>query len=216
MEQFELIRRDRRQQNLSIRELAKKHKMHRRAVRQALDSAEPPARKTPERRAPAMDPWADIVRCWLEADLKMPVKQRHTAQRVWQRLVDECGAKISSSTVRAFVAVVRAEQSANVARIPIVQTHELGAEAEVDFGEFFAIVDGVEMKLQLFAMRLSASGKAFHRAFVTCAQEAFLEGHARAFEYFGGVPGRIRYDNLKPAVTRVLMGRERLVARSPS
>ena len=49
-------------------------------------------------------------------------------------------------------------------------------------------------------MRLSHSGKAFHVAFATQAQEAFLEGHVLAFEYFGGVPGRIRYDNLKPAV----------------
>jgi len=210
VEQFELIRRDRRQQNLSIRELAKKHKVHRRAVRQALESAEPPMRKIPARRAPAMDPWADIVQSWLETDQSVPVKQRHTARRVWQRLVDEHRAKISESTVRAFVALVRAELDGNVAQVPIVQNHEPGAEAEVDFGEFIAIVDGVEMKLQLFAMRLSASGKAFHKAFVTCAQEAFLEAHARAFEYFGGVPDRIRYDNLKPAVTKVLMGRERL------
>ena len=58
-------------------------------------------------------------------------------------------------------------------------------------------------------MRLSHSGKAFHVAFATQAQEAFLEGHVLAFEYFGGVPGRIRYDNLKPAVVRVLKGRDR-------
>lgn len=58
-------------------------------------------------------------------------------------------------------------------------------------------------------MRLSHSGKAFHVAFATQAQEAFLEGHVLAFEYFGGVPGRIRYDNLKPAVIRVLKGRDR-------
>lgn len=45
-------------------------------------------------------------------------------------------------------------------------------------------------------------------AFATQAQEAFLEGHVLAFEYFSAVPGRIRYDNLKPAVTRVLKGRD--------
>jgi hypothetical protein len=61
----------------------------------------------------------------------------------------------------------------------------------------------------MFVMRLSHSGRAFHVAFTTQAQEAFLEGHVLAFAYFGGVPGRIRYDNLKPAVTRVLKGRDR-------
>ena len=84
-----------------------------------------------------------------------------------------------------------------------------GAEAEVDFGEFYATIAGLVVKCWMFVMRLSHSGKAFHVAFATQAQEAFLEGHVLAFEYFGGVPGRIRYDNLKPAVIRVLKGRDR-------
>ena len=62
----------------------------------------------------------------------------------------------------------------------------------------------------MFVMRLSHSGRAFHMAFGNQAQESFLEGHVRAFEHFGGVPGRIRYDNLKPAVVRVLRGRDRI------
>ena len=61
----------------------------------------------------------------------------------------------------------------------------------------------------MFVMRLSASGKAFHRIYANEAQEVFIDGHVRAFEHFGGVPGRIRYDNLKPAVVRVLKGRDR-------
>ena len=64
-------------------------------------------------------------------------------------------------------------------------------------------------KLLLFVMRLSCSGRAFHVAFATQAQEAFPEGHVLAFECFGAVPGRVRYDNLGPAVVRVLRGRDR-------
>ena len=60
-------------------------------------------------------------------------------------------------------------------------------------------------------MRLSHSGRGFALAFAHQAQEAFFEGHVRAFAHFGGVPaGRIRYDNLKPAVTRILLGRDRV------
>lgn len=60
-------------------------------------------------------------------------------------------------------------------------------------------------------MRLSFSGRAVHIAYANQAQESFLDGHVRAFERFGGVPTKmIRYDNLKPAVIRVAMGRERL------
>ena len=62
----------------------------------------------------------------------------------------------------------------------------------------------------LFVMRLSHSGRAFHVAFATQAQEAFLEGHVLALQHFGAVPGRIRYDNLKPAVIRVCKGRDRV------
>ena len=93
--------------------------------------------------------------------------------------------------------------------VSIPQTHLAGAEAEVDFGEFYSTIAGLVVKCWMFVMRLSHSGKAFHIAFATQAQEAFLEGHVLAFEYFGGVPGRIRYDNLKPAVIRVLKGRDR-------
>ncbi len=58
-------------------------------------------------------------------------------------------------------------------------------------------------------MRLSASGRGFCRANLNEAQEVFLDGHVRAFAHFGGVPGRIRYDNLKAAVVKVLKGRDR-------
>ena len=79
----------------------------------------------------------------------------------------------------------------------------------MDFGEFHAVIAGVLLKLWMFVMRLSCSGRAFHVAFATQAQEAFLEGHVLALEYYGAVPGRVRYDNLKPAVVRVLRGRDR-------
>ncbi len=79
----------------------------------------------------------------------------------------------------------------------------------MDFGEFHAMVAGALLKLWMFVMRLSCSGRAFHVAFTTQAQEAFLEGHVLAFGYFGAAPGRVRYDNLKPAVVRVLRGRDR-------
>ena len=62
----------------------------------------------------------------------------------------------------------------------------------------------------MFVMRLSASGKAFRRAYLHEAQEVFFDGHVRAFDTFGGVPKRIRYDNLTPAVVKVLRGRDRV------
>jgi transposase len=130
---------------------------------------------------------------------------------VWQRLRDERGAVVAESTVRAFVAQVKAELARDVTRVTVPQEHAPGEEAEVDFGEFGVVVAGVGVRLWLFVMRLSWSGRGFATAFSHQAQEAFFEGHVRAFAHFGGVPaGRIRYDNLKPAVTRILLGRDRV------
>lgn len=210
VELFEAIRRDRRIEELSIRELADRHGVHRRTVRQALASAMPPPRKAYARRSrPAMDPWVEVIDSWLLGDREVPRKQRHTARRVWQRLVAEHGASVAEVTVSRYVARRRVELGLDRAEVMVPQIHEPGAEAEVDFGEFYATIAGVWIKVWMFVMRLSHSGKAFHVAFGTQAQEAFLEGHVLAVEHFGAVPARIRYDNLKPAVIRVLRGRDR-------
>ena len=132
MEQYEAIRRDHRMENLSVRQLAKKHKVHRRTVREALAAPNPPKFKIAKRGAPVLDPWRATIKEWLSADLRIPIKQRHTARWVWQRLVDEHGAVISESTVRIYVAQLRAEMSLNVAHVPIVQDHAPGDEAEAD------------------------------------------------------------------------------------
>ena len=209
VELFEQIRRDRRLDELSIRELADRHGVHRRTVRQALAAAVPPPRRVyPVRPRPAIDPWVSVIDAWLVEDKDAPRKQRHTARRIWQRLVAEHQATCSEVTVSRYVARRRVELGLLNHEVSIPQTHLAGAEAEVDFGEFYATIAGLVVKCWMFVMRLSHSGKSFHVAFATQAQEAFLEGHVLAFEYFGG-PGRIRYDNLKPAVVRVLKGRDR-------
>jgi transposase len=210
VELFEGIRRDRRVEGLSIRELAERHRVHRRTVRQALASAMPPPRKEyPPRPHPAIDSYAELIDAWLLADREVPKKQRHTARRVWQRLVAEHGATCSEVTVSRYVARRRRELGLITVEVAVPQTHPPGAEAEVDFGEFWFQIAGVLVKCWMFVMRLSCSGRAFHAAFTTQGQEAFLQGHVLAFAHFGGVPARIRYDNLKPAVVRVLKGRNR-------
>ena len=216
MELFAAIRRDARVEELSIRELAKRHGVHRRTVRQALASAMPPARKTPTRSSPRLDPFKDAIDDMLRADLDAPRKQRHTATRILARLIDEHAATgLSYSTVRDYVRVRRAQidleggrRVEEAAFVP--QIHEPGEEAEVDFGEVWVVINGVKTKCQMFIYRLSYSGKAIHRVYPTCAQEAFLEGHIDAFETLGGIPTRhIRYDNLTSAVLAVLHGGDR-------
>lgn len=187
VELFAAIRRDARVEELSIRELAKRHGVHRRTVRQALAAATPPARKTPDRLSPRLDPFKGAIDDMLRSDLDAPRKQRHTATRILARLIDEHAATgLSYSTVRDYVRVRRAqidlEAGRRVEEAFVPQVHAPGAEAEVDFGEVWVVIKGVKTKCQMFIYRLSYSGKAVHRVYPICAQEAFLEGHIDAFE----------------------------------
>ena len=215
MEVFEAIRRDHRRDGLSIRGLADKHGVHRRTVRQALASAVPPTRKKRVFAAPVLDSVKPLIDAMLREDLEAPRKQRHTARRILARLVDEHGVtNVSYSTVRDYVGRRRLEIAAEAGRpleegcVP--QTHPAAAEAEVDFHDLWVLLRGVKTKTALFTMRLSYSARAAHRASLSQGQEAFLEGHVHAFDRLGGVPlDKIRYDNLKPAVSRVLFGRTR-------
>jgi len=210
MELFEVVRREFRDEDASIRELAARHGVHRRTVRAALADAVPPQRKTPVRRSPALGAYEDTVRAWLIEDRSAPRKQRHTARRIWQRLIEEKGGVMAESSVRHLVARLRRELGSGRSLVSVPQTHPEGREAEVDFGEFYVAIAGVLTKLFMFVMRLSHSGRAVHVAYANQASESFLDGHVRAFEALGGVPtGMIRYDNLTPAVIRVLLGRER-------
>ncbi|KQO02145.1 transposase [Arthrobacter sp. Leaf234] len=216
VELFEQIRRDARVNGDSIRFLARKYRVARRTVRQALASAEPPRRKPPVRNAPQLGRFKPLIDSMLREDLSAPRKQRHTAQRIHDRLVDEHGGKLSYSTVRQYVKKRRPElereAGASTADVFIPQEHPPGAEAEVDFGEVWVDLPGVRTKCYIFAFRLSYSGKAVHRVYPTQGQEAFLEGHLEAFATIGGVPtGHVRYDNLTAAVKQVLgTSRERV------
>ena len=85
-------------------------------------------------------------------------------------------------------------------------TYRPGDLAEVDFFEVLVDVDGVRRKAWLFLLRLMYSGRDFGWIYERQDQVSFLDGHVRAFAHFGGVPARIAYDNLRPAVTRILVG----------
>ncbi len=219
VELFANIRRDRRlDPGISQRALAEKYGVHRRTVRQALVSAVPPPRKTPKPRATVLDPAKGWIDAMLREDLTAPRKQRHSAQRILERLAAEYGfTHASYSTLVAYVRVRRGEIEAEaragraITEGMVPQLHAPGEEAEVDFADVWVRLAGVAVKCHLFTLRMSYSGKAVHRVFASQAQESFMEGHVHAFRVLGGVPTRhIRYDNLKPAVRQVCTGRTRV------
>lgn len=214
-ELFEAIRSDARRHELSIRALAELHGVHRRTVRAALTSATPTPRKTRVAQAPKLEPLKPFIDAMLVTDLGAPRKQKHTVRRIWTRLLDEHEAgDLSYSAVRDYVRrrrpQIAAEAGRHLEQAFVPQAHVPGAEAEVDFGDVWVELAGELTKCFLFTLRMSYSGKAVHRVFASQGQEAFVEGHLAAFTELGGVPtDKIRYDNLRSAVSRVLRGRSR-------
>ena len=143
VEQFEQIRRDRDREGLSIRGLAVRHGVHRRTVKQALASAVPPVKRSPVGRpAPKLGPYRAVIDGWLLADRDAPLKQRHTAKRIWRRLVDERGADVAEVTVRQYVRLRKRELGWPVGEVFVPQVHAPGVEAEVDWGEALVVLGG--------------------------------------------------------------------------
>ncbi|MEV4580494.1 IS21 family transposase [Nonomuraea jabiensis] len=210
VELFAAIRRDARIEKLSIHELSRRYGVHRRLVREALTSPWPAERKAMPPRRSVVDPYKPIIDAILRTDLDAPRKQRHTAKRVFDRLVAEHGMNnVSYGRIRDYIKRRKPEILIEEGRGPpavfVAQTHRPGEEAEVDFGDVYIMLGGVRTLCYLFVFRLSFSGKAIHRVFLSQAQEAFFEGHVHAFQRLGGVPrGKVRYDNLSSAVAQVL------------
>lgn len=205
VELFERIRRGRDREGLSIHELARRHGVHRRTVRQALAAPLPPARKRPQGRlAPKLGSYRALIDSWLEADREAPREQRHTARRVWQRLRDEHGVEVSERQVRRYVRERRRALGGVVDELFVPLCHEPAAEAEVDWGEATVVIGGVPTKVHLFLMRACYSGGCFVQAHTRETQQAFLEAHVEAFEVFGGAFSVLRTEYLARHIFVVL------------
>ena len=191
----------------SIREIAKELHHSRKTIRKAIaDASILEYRLTTTKPKTVMGDYLPIIENWLKEDKERPKKQRHTAHRIFERLVKEHFFPGAERTVRENVSKLR--QNFNEMSIPL--EFDPGADAQCDWGEAQVIMAGIKETVQIFCIKLSYSGKPFVMAFPTQRQEAFFEGHKEAFEWYEGVPGRISYDNMTIAVRKVLNGRNRI------
>jgi transposase len=210
VELFENIRREYEFGEGTISGIARKLGVHRRMVREAIRNAMPMARKKPDRPHWKLKPFIPLIEGMLKEDGDAPRKQRHTAHRIWQRIKHEVsGCEISERSIRKYVHKRRLDLGLMGSETCVPQSYPWGSEAQVDWYEAYADLGGERTHLQVFEMRSMAGGGSFHRAYQRATQQAFLEGHELAFKRFGGVFKRLRYDNLKSAVKKILQGHRR-------
>lgn len=207
---IEYIRKKHYVEGWSIREISKRLDVSRQSVRKALASAErKPYTLTKPKACPVMDPYQATIMEWLKSDQTAPRKQRHTAKRIYDRLCREHQFTGSERTVRDYVRKLRRQLEGPQIEPYFVLTADPGEMAQVDWGQANVKLNGINTEVHLFCLRLRASGVSFVWASPHERMEAFLEGHVRAFNWLGGVPAKIVYDNLSTAVRKMLDGHQR-------
>jgi transposase len=209
MEQWSEIRRRVLVEGLSRRAACREYGLHWRTLMKMLEYSEPPGYRAAQPRAKRkIGPFLELIAEILKQDQTAPRKQRHTKQRILDRLKAE-GYTGGYTAVKE--AVREWERRHREVFVPLIHNP---SEAQVDFGNAEIILDGQATKVALFVMTLLYSDAIFGCVFPRECTEAFLEGHRRAFEFFGGVPKRISYDNTKVAVARIIGRRERELTRA--
>jgi len=205
MEQWTEIRRRVLVNKQSKRSVCREFNLHWDTLTKMLEHAAPPGyREHQPRHKPKIGPFLGIIDEILRQDRQTHRKQRHTKKRIFERLKTEYDYAGGYTAVKE--AVREWERQHREVFIPL--SHPPG-EAQVDFGQARIIHDVEEITVAMFVMTLPYSDAIFVCVYPRECTEAFLDGHRRAFEFFGGVPKRISYDNSRIAVKRIMCGRRR-------
>ena len=186
-------------EGMSARAAAKHFNISRGTVEKMLSFSVPPGyrREKPIKR-PKLDGFTEIIDSWLEADKVIQRKQRHTAKRIWERLQAEHGFTGGYTIVKDYVR----ERERRTREMFVPLAHPPG-HAQADFGEAVVVIGGVEQKAHFFVMDLPHSDAYFVRAYPAATAEAWMDGHVRAFAFFGGVPQPVLYDNDRCLVSKI-------------
>jgi|TARA_Y100000310_G_scaffold318174_1_gene371936 transposase len=209
VEKWVEIRRRVLNKEISKRQACRDYKVPWRTLERILEHVEPPGYQLKQpRQKRKLDPFLPIIHEMLEGDRQAPRKQRHTAQRIFDRLVAEHKYDGGYTIVKDAVRAWRHGQ----AEVFVPLSHRPGT-AQADFGEVTVILNGVKTKVAFFVITLPYSDTIFCQVFPKECTETFQEGHCRAFEFFDGVPHRISYDNSKIAVLKIVGGRGREATR---
>lgn len=156
---------------------------------------------------PKLGAYLATLEQWLEAEEKLPARERRTAQRMYEALSLE-GYSGAVDAVRRYMRQFE-QRHRPIATAFIPQYFAPGEAYQFDWSHEHVELGGVEQVVKVAHVRLCHSRAFFLMAYPRESQEMVFDAHAQAFAFLGGVPRRGIYDNLKPAVDAIFAGRER-------
>ena len=163
-----------------------------------------PKKEDPENMCPKLDAYKPLIDQWLLDDRKAPRKQRHTAKRVFKRLLAESeGFDCSYRLVAQYVAYRKAQMNLDNKKSYLPLIHYPG-EAQADFGaaQFFENSLSHEGKYLVLSFPFSNAG--YLQLMYGENAECFMEGMIDIFAHLGGVPTEVWFDNTSTLVTKIL------------
>jgi transposase len=203
-------------EKVKISELARRFKLSRPTVRKHLQTAGDPVYTSRKKQPyPQLAPDLDRLKDWLEFDTSLPKKRRHTAQRLFERLQVE-GYRGGYSSIQRFVKAWKKArtETPKVTQAFVPLAFPPGETCQFDWSHETVVLGGVEQVVKVAHFRLSYSRRMLVVAYPRESQEMVLDAHVQAFAFFGGVPQRMVYDNLKTVVEAVFVGKERRFNRN--
>ena len=209
METIGKIRRRGLRDGESISGLARSLQLSRNTVRKYLKDGTEPAYKRKPQPGPQLGPWCGRLDEWLHGDGLLPKARRRTARRLFECLQAE-GYAGAYDSVQRHVRQWKIEAgraTSTKAFVPLFFAS--GDVAQFDWSYEHVVLGGATTTIKLAHFRLAYSRQMFVVAYPREAQEMVLDAHNRAFAFFGGVPRKVIYDNLKTVVDAVFAGKER-------
>ena len=161
-----------------------------------------------QKKTGKLAPYYEIIDKWLEEDKNFRRKQRHTASRVYNRLVDEYpGFDCSYRSVANYFSISHNKIWNAKSFIPL--THP-GGEAQADFGASEYFENGQRVDGHHLVLSFPSSNAGFGLLFPGESTECFLEGLQLIFDHIGGVPRKIWFDNASSLVSKIKEDGERV------
>ena len=182
VKEWEQIRRAYYVEQKSIREIARETGHARRTISRMIDAESPPTyRRRSPKKAHKLGPYKQQIQQLLAQNAGLPRKQRWTAPMIYKE-IQKAGFAGAESTVRHYVGQVRKLLKPPATYLPLA--FDPGTDAQVDWGEGDVILNGEQITVQLFYMKLAYSRRTFMMAFPSQKQEAFFMGHVHGFHGF--------------------------------